>query len=128
MSSRNEDPNVATVPFKERICPGMVVSWKQHPGGDDLPDEFMLAFVLCPAEGIPTNLKDATGNLVSSHRDLKDKSTVGARYLCALVTPALMAEAYEVNLWQQTFIDIDMMEKEVFLEYDAGTRYYYISV
>ncbi|CAJ2499621.1 Uu.00g024740.m01.CDS01 [Anthostomella pinea] len=52
-SSRDLDPTRTSVSFKERIRPGMVVSWKQSTGRDlalDTPDEPNLAAVLCPAE------------------------------------------------------------------------------
>jgi kinesin family member 2/24 len=134
-SSRDLDPTATAVPFKERIRPGMVISWNQPPGrGSDLgvPDDLKLAAVLCPVEAVQVTVKDILGNVVnptaSEHTATKDNGIdSSARYLCALVTPALMAEAYELNMWRQTVINVSMMEKEVFLEYDAGTRYYFIS-
>jgi kinesin family protein 2/24 len=133
LSSRDLDPNAAAVPFKERIRPSMIVSWNQPPGRGlslSTPEGLKLAVVLCPVEG---TVKDVLGNVVnlteSEHTDAKDNGMgSGARYLCALVTPGLTAEAYELNLWQQIVIDVGMMDKEVFLEYDVETRYYYISV
>jgi kinesin family member 2/24 len=130
------DPSATTAPFKERIRPGMIVSWNQPPGRDlalNMPDDLKLGVVLCPVEAIQGTVKDVLGNVVntteSEHTDTKENVIdSGARYLCALVMPALMAEAYELNLWRQIVIDVGMMDKEVFLEYDVGTRYYYISV
>jgi kinesin family protein 2/24 len=136
LTSRDLDPTATTVPFKDRIRPGMVVSWHEHPDrGSALStlDVLELAVVLCPVAALHGNVKDVHGNVVNP---LKSKPTSGgepgtgisSRYLCALLTPGLMAEAYELNLWQQIVIDVRMMDKEVFLEYDGGTRYYYISV
>jgi kinesin family protein 2/24 len=114
----------------------MVVSWDQPPGRDvalSMPDDLKLAVVLCPVEAVQGTVQDVLGNVVnptaSEHIDTKVNGTdSGARYLCGLVTPGQMAEAYELNLWRQIVIEVGMMEKEVILEYDAGTRYYYISV
>jgi len=136
LSSRDLDPSATTVPFKERIRPGMIVSWNQPPDRDlalSMPDSLKLASILCPVEAVQGTVKDVLGNVVnpteSELTDTKDNGTEsGARYLCALVIPGPMAEAYELNLWRQIVIDVGMMDKEVFLEYDAGTRYYYISV
>ena len=134
-SSRDLDPTATAVPFKERIRPGMVISWNQPPGRGlalSVPDDLKLAVVLCPVEAVQVTVKDILGNVVnptaSEHTATKGNGTdSGARYLCALVTRALMAEAYELNLWRQIVINASMMDKEVLLEYDAGTRYYYIS-
>jgi kinesin family member 2/24 len=136
LSSRDMDPTATAVPFKERIRPGMVVSWNQPPAccvALNVPNDLKLAVVLCPIEAVQGTVKDVLGNVVnpteSEHTDTKEIGTdSGARYLCALVTPGLMAEAYELNLWRQIVIDIGMIDKEIFLEYDTGTRYYYISV
>ena len=136
LSSRDLDSPATAVPFKERIRPGMVVSWNQPPDrclALSMPDDPKLAVVLCPVEAVPGTVKDVLGNVVnpteSEHTETKVNSTdSGARYLCALVTPVLMATAYELNLWRQIVIDVGMMDMEVFLEYDAGTRFYHISV
>jgi kinesin family protein 2/24 len=136
LSSRDLDPTATAVPFVERIRPGMVISWNQLPGSDltlRMPDKVKLAVVLCPAEAVQQTVKDILGNIVhpsASEHNITTEKGIGTRtrYLCALLTPALMAEAYELNLWRQIVIDVGMMDKEIFLEYDAGTRYYYISV
>ena len=135
-SSRDLDSTTTAVPFKERIRPGMIVSWKQHLGHDLVlsePADLRLAAVLCPVEAVQGTVKDILGNAMNrtegEHAEARDNDTdSGAQYLCALVTPGLTAEAYELNLWRQIVVSVGMMDKEVFLEYDAGTRYYYISV
>ena len=114
----------------------MIVSWKSPSGdgsGVSISGDLKLAAVLSRVEALNGTVKDLVGNVVNAtangYDDVKDNgANRGARYLCALVTPGLMAEAYELNLWQQVVIDVDVMDKEVFLEYDAGTRYYYISL
>lgn len=74
-----------------------------------------MAAVLCPV-----NPPSSFANGVHS------KGT--SQYLCASVVPGQIAEAYELDLWRQLAINVDWMDKEIILEYDAGTRYYYISV
>lgn len=128
-SSRDANPTATEIPFKERIRPSMVVSWNDPPGHNskiDIPGGIKLATVLCPVEAVQETVKggfehalDFTGS---------DTKTNGPRYLCALITPGQTADAYELNLWRQIIIDVSMMESEVILEYDTGTRYYYMSV
>lgn len=134
-SSRDLEPTDTAVPFKERIRPGMVISWNQPTGRDlalSVPDDLKLAVILCPAEAVQMTAKDILKNTMnptaSGRTATNDNDTdSGPRYLCALMTPALMAETYELNLWRQIIINTSMMDKEVFLEYDAETRYYFIS-
>ena len=95
---------MANIPFKERLRPGMVVSWNPS---DDTPGFYRLpgrnlAMILSP-EGEET-------------------------YRCAVAVPAIMPGAFEVYLWQQVVASVDTMEAEVLLEYDVGTRYYYENV
>ncbi len=136
LSSRDLDPTAASVPFRERIRPGMVVSWNQSTGCDPVPriaGDARMAVILCPVEAVPETVKDHFGNVVNPAGSEDSDATVNvidntARYLCALVTRAPMAEAYELNLWQQIVVDADLMDKEVSLEYDPGTRYYYTTM
>ena len=108
LSSRDPDPQVAGVPFRQRIRPGMAVKW--HPASDRaLPAS--LALILSPRDG------DGTAKAGSC-----------SQYLCASVTPGLTPGAYEVNLWHQILVDVDAMEHEVILEYDTATRYYHLSI
>lgn len=136
MSSRDPNHDNTMVPFKERICPGMVVSWNQPPDCSlalGLPDGVRLAVVLCPVEAVLGSHQDVPGDVVdltgSDEAGIRDNNTsCGTRYLCALVTGGMMSEAYELNMWRQIVISVSMMDKEVVLEYDVATRYYYISV
>lgn len=122
LSSR--DPHVAamTAGFKERIRPGMVISWKQLSQSGSASSErgeSGLAVVLCPAEDTRNN---------GQHDNVNGPTNVGSRYLCAVVAPGMMHGAYELSLWRQLVVDVDLMEKEVILEYDTATRYYFISI
>ncbi|SPO05392.1 related to kinesin-related protein KLPA [Cephalotrichum gorgonifer] len=105
LSSVDPRPEVADLPFKQRIRPGMVVAWASP---DD--ESRQLAVVLAPEERIPDESQNAT------------------RYRCARVSPGVMAGSYEVYLWHQTAVEVEAMYAEVFLEYDMATRYYYETV
>lgn len=136
MSSRDLDPARSKLPFKERLRPGMVVSYVmplERGAALGLPDGLKLAVLLCPAEAIQGSAKDALGKVVNLRENGhvntgKSDADDGGRYLCALLTPGQTADAYELNLWRQIVIDVDSMNIEVHLEYDAATRYYYVSV
>lgn len=124
---------MATLPFKERIRPGMVVSWT--PPADfplGLPSGLNLVMVLCPSYAAGHAAKNVFGSRVDSAGD--DQGEAMSRdgdskhYLCALIMPGLMSETYEVNLWRQVVVNTRSMNAEVCLEYDSATRYYYIAV
>ncbi|KAL5339414.1 P-loop containing nucleoside triphosphate hydrolase protein [Aspergillus crustosus] len=100
-SSREPDIKRAKLPFKERIRPGMVIRSAALADSDQNQN---LALVLAPAE-------ESAGD-----------------YLCALVSPGTLADAYEVHLWQQVVVNVGDMEGEVLLEYDGATRYYHVAL
>jgi kinesin family protein 2/24 len=136
MSSRDLDNSRSNLSFRERLRPGMVVSFVIPPergAALGLPDGLKLAALLSPTETIQGSAKDTFGNLINPKEDghtntVKRAADNGGRYLCALLTPGLTAGAYELNLWRQIVIKVDSMDAEVHLEYDAATRYYYVSV
>lgn len=133
-SSRDPDANARSVPFKSRIRPGMAVSWtrpRTYPIG--LPDGVLIVVILCPIDGLGDHVKDLRGVSAKSPdavmRNAADNAGEGKKaYLCAMVSPAVMPEAYEVSMWRHLVIEEDMMDAEVILEYDEATRYYYIAV
>lgn len=132
-SSRPVDPSAARVPFKDRIRSGMVVSWSEVPSrpNANTSADLNLAIVLCPADSNTCNGAEVPKTAVnpqSAERAKTGPRKSRSQYLCARVVPGSSAGAYEVSLWEQVILDVDMMQKEVILEYDAGTRYYYISV
>ncbi|GKT98948.1 diatom spindle kinesin 1 [Fusarium langsethiae] len=104
LSSRDPRPEMAGVPFKERLRPGMVVSWN-------------------PADDTPGFYRLPGRNLVMVLSPEGEES-----YRCAVTVPAIMPGAFEIYLWQQVVVSVDAMEAEVLLEYDVGTRYYYENV
>ncbi|TVY92818.1 Diatom spindle kinesin [Lachnellula willkommii] len=136
MSSRDLDPAPSKLPFKERLRPGMVVSYVmplERGAALGLPNDPKLAVLLCPEEAIQGSSKDALGEVVNPGEDGnvntgKSGADNGDRYLCALLMPGQTPDAYELNLWRQIVIDVNSMDAEVHLEYDATTRYYYFSV
>ncbi|KAM0196954.1 hypothetical protein ACHAPA_006131 [Fusarium lateritium] len=104
LSSRDLRPEMAEVPFKERLRPGMVVSWKpadDTPGFWPLPGRNLIMLLSPEGEG---------------------------GYRCAITVPAIMSGAFEIYLWHQVVAPVDTMQTEVLLEYDAGTRYYYENI
>lgn len=127
-SSRELDPKLATLPFKERIRPGMVVSWIPPPDFPlGLPGGMNLVMVLCPADAAGSAAKNVFGSQVDSADDDQDEANAKG-YLCALIMPGFMSETYEINLWRQVVVGLEEMNAEVFLEYDPATRYYYMAV
>jgi kinesin family protein 2/24 len=106
-SSRDARPEMAGVPFKERIRPGMVVSWE-------------------PPSDAPAYIRGA-GRCICVVL-AKEEASAETAYRCALVNPGLMPGAFEVNMWRQWVVKMDQMTAEVLLDYDAATRYYYESV
>ncbi|KAJ9134275.1 Kinesin-like protein [Pleurostoma richardsiae] len=133
-SSRDPDANAHLVPFKERVRPGMAVRWtppQTFPVG--LPPGMKMVVVLCPAAAVGGHVKDCVGRDVNTPTSEENGTAVEegrhpARYLCAIVMPGVMAEAYEVNLWRQVLVEVEWMDAEVVLEYDVATRYYYLAV
>lgn len=127
-SSRELDPNMATLPFKRRIRPGMVVSWTPPPDFPlGLPGGMNLAMVLCPTNAAGNAAQNLFGHQIESS-NLDQDETKPEGYLCTLIMPGIMSETYEVNLWRQVVIEVGTMNAEVCLEYDPATRYYYIAV
>ncbi|KAK1986333.1 P-loop containing nucleoside triphosphate hydrolase protein, partial [Colletotrichum cereale] len=123
-SSADPDPQAARIPFKERIRPGMVVRWTPPPTFSPGLDGINIVVVLSPRSVVGSNLRDVSGELIND----ASKSGEDEKYLCAMVLPGLMADSYELSMWRQVVVDVDQMEAEVLLEYDAATRYYYMTV
>ncbi|RTE70789.1 hypothetical protein BHE90_014812 [Fusarium euwallaceae] len=104
LSSRDPRPEMSQVPFKERIRPGMVVSWNPP---DDTPGFYRL-----PGRNLVTILS------------LEDETS----YRCASVAPGFIPGAFAVYLWKQVVAKVEHMEAEVLLEYDVAMRSYYETV
>ncbi|KAG5790966.1 hypothetical protein H9Q69_009983 [Fusarium xylarioides] len=104
LSSQDPRHEMADVPFKERLRPGMVVSWN--------PSDDTLGFYRLPGRNLVMILSP------------EGEGT----FRCAVAVPAIMPGAFEIYLWQQVVAQVDTMEAEILLEYDSGTRYYYENV
>jgi kinesin family protein 2/24 len=121
------DPVAAMVPFKERIRPAMVVSWKREPN-----DSLQLAVVLAPASAF---LPEMTGKKAPGIGDGGEGSSgneetdvdQSRRFVCASLLPRLKPNTFELSLWQQIVVHVDMMDSEVILECDTATRYYRVA-
>lgn len=125
--SIDPDPKSSQTPFKDRIRPGMVVRWSP-------PDDFSMklpglnmVIIMCPLSAAGRSARDVNGNLVLGEGGER-KLPEGAKYLCSLVVPGFMADSYELSMWRQVVVDVEQMEAEVLLEYDAATRYYHITL
>lgn len=136
-SSRDPDPDpeAATVPFKERIRPGMVVrctppKWILGMQGAGTS---CLVMVLSLASAAGSHSLDFEGKPVHVQGTSGDNGVVvetgdQTQYLCAIVMPGLLAETYEIEVWRHVVVSVEAMENEVILEYDAATRYYYMAI
>ncbi|KAK2026291.1 P-loop containing nucleoside triphosphate hydrolase protein [Colletotrichum zoysiae] len=123
-SSADTDPKAAQIPFKERIRPGMVVRWSPPPTFSFGTEGNNMVVVLSPLCAVRSNVRDVSGELIND----ATKYDEGNKYLCAMVLPGFMADSYELSMWRQVVVDVYQMEAEVLLEYDAATRYYYMTV
>lgn len=128
-SSREPDHKKSLRPFKERIRPGMVVSWTPPPGFPlSVAGGTNKALVLCPTETVESTVKDVFGDEVNLKSSDGDEPGEAKRYLCSMIVPGQMSGTFVLKLWQQVVVDAEMMTDEVCMEYDAATRYYYMVV
>lgn len=120
-SSREPDQALsASVSFKQRVRPGMVVRFTPRREVLVTGREGM-AVVLCPVAAVGSHVKDSMGAPVVQ----KAAEDV---FLCALLSPGSMLGSYEVNLWRQCCVGLAEMDAEVILEYDGASRYYYVAL
>lgn len=122
-SSADPEPGADAIPFKQRIRPGMVISW--DPVGEyaifSAGTGKSLATILAPAGTVGERVRDVLGGAVKSEPG-------DEKYLCALMTPAILPGAYDLNPWRQVVVSVEQMEIEVLMEWDTATRYYYRAV
>jgi kinesin family protein 2/24 len=111
-ASEDEASAKPTVPFQDRLQPGMIVRVKQQ-----LRTEFsQYAMILCP-EGAFEN------DLVNREEMMGKK-----RYVCAQIFGAVMADAYNLAMEAKKVIAVADMEAEVFMEWDPPTRYWFMTI
>lgn len=89
-----------------------------------------MVMIMSPATAMGSHVKDVQGNPISGPAEVEDISQELSeeKYLCAAVSPGVMAEAYELSVWRQAVVDVAQMEGEVIMEYDSSTRYYYMAL
>ena len=50
------------------------------------------------------------------------------RYICAPILGAVMADAYDLAMEVRKVVSVERMEKEAFMEWDAATRYWFMTI
>ncbi|KAH7010962.1 P-loop containing nucleoside triphosphate hydrolase protein [Macrophomina phaseolina] len=103
-TSRDARPDMQTLPFKQRLRPGMVVVWTPPEGTSRLASSAMRNLMM----------------LLAAEADADVRA-----YRCAVVAPGVMPGAFELHPWLQCVVEERHMQAEVILEYDSATRYYY---
>ncbi|KAK0624995.1 P-loop containing nucleoside triphosphate hydrolase protein [Bombardia bombarda] len=140
-SSVDPEPGADAIPFKQRIRPGMVVSWSSSKSvvaawgdggfyssvaaaaGIGMAKNY--ALILCPASAVGERVRDVRGVKVNGKE--KEEGD-GERYLCAMILPAIMPGAYSISMWRHVVVGVEQMEEEALLEFDNATRYYFLTV
>ncbi|KAH8667607.1 diatom spindle kinesin 1 [Tricladium varicosporioides] len=101
-------------PFHERLRPGMFIRIKPtKPGQVYIP----IVMVMSPASGF----EGATGTN-------GEENSKKAGYICCIVMPSPMKNAYELDVRHQSIFKIEEMDKELLMEYDQATRYYFLTI
>ena len=126
LSSRDPDAEAAkNIPFKERLRPGMVVSWKPSssarstwiPGSGDT----LLGMLLCPAPAAGKYSK-------SLHGETSTDEEHSEKWVLAAFTPGTYPGSYDFSAWRHVLIGAETFTAEVFMEFDSPSRYYYRAV
>ncbi|EZF19729.1 hypothetical protein H112_05315 [Trichophyton rubrum D6] len=113
-SAATSEPKKPTIPFKERLKPGMFV--RVTPQSPNDPIHFLMLLA-------PEGAFDQTRVAAKENGD-----GCGSKYICAAVAPSIMVDAYELFVSQQRIVRIEDMEAEVLMEYDSAMRYYFMTV
>lgn len=127
-SSRHPDPQIAKMPFKERIRPGMVISFSTRDGDPGYMYGVKMAYILGAASAAGSHATDLNDDPVATHKDVEGPGEAPSAYLCATVNPGVLHESYEIQLWRHIVIGVDRMDTEILLEYDPGTRYHFMTL
>lgn len=115
-----DQQKLPTRPFYERIRPGMFVQLKC----DDPTRVHVSKFMIMAPKGAFDSASTKAEKAAVAGRE----GASGQRYICALVLPSPMGDAYELDVKHQGVIGIDEMEKELLMEYDPASRCYYMTV
>lgn len=129
-SSADPEPGAGGVPFKERIRPGMVVSWRSATGEYKALEVGgkSYAMVMCPVQAVGGKVRDVRGVVVNDSPEDGGQQGESEGYLCAMVMPSLLPGSFGISLWRQVVVRVEEMEAEVLMEWDEATRYYYMTV
>lgn len=112
-----------TQPFYERIRAGMFVQRKCV----DATKDYLSKVMIMAPEGA---FGDASSNPDGAGTGAGERAPAcsSQRYICALVLPSPMGDAYEIDVNHQGVVGVDEMEMELLMEYDQATRCYYINL
>lgn len=108
-----EAPPAPKTPFQERLKTGMFIRRQR---ADEKADPIEFALILSPVGAF-----EKSGVLAETPVDKR-------KYIVADVQPSPMTDAYTIDLAYTRLIGVEDMEKEVFMEWDNATRYYYMLV
>ncbi|KAH7009979.1 P-loop containing nucleoside triphosphate hydrolase protein [Ilyonectria destructans] len=117
-NSQEPDPRVRWRPWKQRIRPGMFVSWDppyDHPLGR-------------PGRNFVVVLAPVPGADVQYDMEIDPPATIASRWLCADVILNSASKGYEVQMWRHVQIDVNQMDAEVIFDYDVASRLYYLVI
>jgi kinesin family protein 2/24 len=60
--------------------------------------------------------------------ETRQESMGKKRYICAQIFGAVMADAYNLSMESKKVIAVEDMEAEVSMEWDAPTRYWFMTI
>ncbi|KAL2061256.1 hypothetical protein VTL71DRAFT_7529 [Oculimacula yallundae] len=114
----------SNVPFQKRLRPGMFIEREKAP-------QYLKKFmIMCPVGAFSSDEdKDKNTIPTAGQTSPQESQTEDVRkFVCALVLPSPMADAYELDVTKLFEIAVDEMEKELLMEYDAASRCYYMTL
>lgn len=112
IASEDEGPPKPIVPFQDRIQLGMIVRLKRRWKTESLEH----AMILCP-EGAFEQDQEKRLEMMGKKR-----------YVCAQIFGAVMADAYNLAMESKKVVAVEDMDAEVSMEWDAPTRYWFMTI
>jgi kinesin family protein 2/24 len=112
IASEDEASPKPIVPFQERLHPGMIVRVKRR----SVTEFLQYAMILCPEGAFE---KDP-----EKREEMMGKKS----YVCAQIFGSVMADAYNLAMEAKKVIAAEDMEAEVTMEWDAPTRYWFMTI
>ncbi|KAF7538882.1 hypothetical protein G7Z17_g12549 [Cylindrodendrum hubeiense] len=117
-NSQEPDPGIRWMPWRQRIRPGMFVSW-DPPSGHPLAQ---------PGKNFVVVMAPVPGTEIQGDLEPDSPENIASRWLCADIVLNSASKGYEVQMWQHAQIDVDQMSAEVIFEYDVAARLYYFVI